>query len=280
MAPVNGGIDWVTIQRALQRWVVNCTGLASDHVVWGDQNAPRQAQPGIVMRLSLINDGARPWNDHETNPLVFDDITFTANATSNAFTATAHGLLTGDGPVDLTSTLTIPTGAVSPCWIYKVDANTFKIADSFLNAMAGTSLDLTDAGTGVLTVSSRDNSLRAGQEIVIKSRAALRAMLTLECYAATGVGVDMASAILWRINAKRTLPTPAQILIDANIGIAEFGRVRSIGGAQDLVLFEPRAFVDILLNLVSEDSETYTIIERTEITDQIISDTFTVDGAE
>ena len=277
-------MNWVAIQKALQNWVVSCTGLAADHVVWAQQYAPRPTQPAIIMRLSLINDGSRPWLEQEVNNLSFDPVTVTADATANTFTSTAHGLLTGDGPVELHSTGTMPgnTSDTVSYWVVKVDDDTFKLAESFLDSMnpVPVTVDLSSAGTGTITVESNGNTLRQGEELEYKALAMVKAMLTLECYTAVGVGNDMATSILWRINARRALPTSAAILEDANIGVGEVGKIRSIDGMQDLALFEPRAFVDILLNLVSEDSEYITIIERTEITNEDIPDTFTVDAAE
>lgn len=283
---ISGGINWVVIQKALQNWVVYCTGLAADHVVWGQQYAPRSTQPAISMKLSLLQDDGMPWLDPEPNPLVIATMTITAvDAAANTLTKVAHGLLTGDGPVRLDSTTNdLPLNLVEGVdyWVVKITADTFKLATSFLNAMAAVPVvvDLGDAGSGVITLFDTDETLRAGAEIVFKSRSLIKAVLTLQCYTSVGVGLDMATSVLWRIQAKRRLPTAAAILENANIGVIEMDRIRAIEGTQDLVLFEPRAFTDIVLHLTSEDSETGTIIERTDITNQSFPDTFTVDGAE
>lgn len=72
---------------------------------------------------------------------------------SNIFTKAAHGLLTGDGPVQLTTSGTLPAGLslLVDYWIVKVDANTFSLATSLANAMAGTVIDFTSDGTGTHT---------------------------------------------------------------------------------------------------------------------------------
>ncbi len=182
-----GGINWVAIQKALHNWVVACTGLDADKVIWSQQYAPRPTQAAINLKLAFVQDDGMPWVDYETDPL--------------------------------------------------------------------------------------DDTL-----LIAKQRSLLKAVFTLEAYTNTGVGLDMASAILWRINAKRKLPTPSAILEDANIGVIEFGRIKNIGGTQDLVIFEPRALVDIMLHITSEDEESENTIETVEITNEDESTTFTVDG--
>lgn len=275
-----GGINFVEKQKAIHNWVVACTGIAADHIIWGHQQAPRPAQPGIVLRLMTENDEDIPWVDTETQPLVIPSMVITSvDDVANTLTKTAHGLLTGDGPVRF-SGLDLPDGVLDTVnyWIVKVDADSFKLANSFVNAINGVTIDLLDAGSGVITLDDTDDTLRAGQEIKFIQRSLVKALLTLECYTDVGVGMDMASAILWRVAAKRLLPTPIQILQDANIGISEVTRVRSYGGTQGQYLFEPRASLDVALYLVSEDSEDGTIVERTEITNEDTGVVWTVDA--
>lgn len=259
---ISGGINWVVVMKALQNWVVACTGLAADHIIWGQQQAPRPTQPGIIMRLMLEQDNLAPELNHEINPLVFNDIAVTISG--DVCTAANHGLLTGDGPVLLGST---------QYWVIKLSAGTFSLATSFTNAMNGVSTGLVN-GSG--TVSDTPETLRAGQEINIFQRSLLKGTLTLECYTDVGVGMDMATSILWRVSAKRLLPTPIAILEAANIGIIESGRVRAMGGTQGQYLFEPRAMLDVVLYLASEDKETGTIIDRVGVTDTTNGDTFDV----
>jgi hypothetical protein len=279
---ITGGLEIVAIQKALQNFVVACTGLPADHVVWAQQYAPRQTQSSIVMKFSFVGDDGMPWIDTETNYYTFSDVVVTSvDDATGTLTKVTHGLLTGDGPIRLVGT-DLPDGLEEDVnyWVIKTGADTFKLATTFLNAMNLSAITLADAGSGVITLVDTATTLRVGQEFTYLSRSLVKAVLSLECYTSRGVGVDMAAAVLWRINSKRRLPTPAQILEDANVGIIDFGRVRVIDGVQDLVLLEPRAMVDIMLHLVSEDSETGGIIERTEITNEDTTDTFTVDGLE
>lgn len=280
---ISGGIDWVTTQKALQDFVVQCTGLTDAQVVWAQQQAARPPQPAIIMRLMFNDDNNTPWVDYENQPLVIPTITVTSvDATANTFTKTAHGLSTGDGPIRMFSTGTLPANVEENVdyWVVVVNANTFKLATTYINSMTTVPVvvDLGDAGTGVITLESTDDTLRSGEEVVLKARSLLKATLTLECYTDVGVGMNMATSILWRIHSKRLLPTPIEILQDANIGVVEVGPVRSMNGTMGQYLFEPRAMVDVTIYLASEDSETTTIMESVEISSDDPETAFTVDA--
>jgi hypothetical protein len=274
------GADTVAIQKALQNWVVACTGLAADHVIWAGQQGFRPTQPAIVMKLQALDDDGLPWIDRENNYITFDDIEIT-DIDTDTFTATAHGRLTGDGPVQLEGD-DLPLNAEEDVnyWIIKDSADTFRLATSYVDAINGVPLTLGDTGSGDMFLVDTDTTTQTGGEIKVLSRSLMKAMLTLQCYTNIGTGIDMATATLWRVNAKRLLPTPLAILEDANIGVIQFGRVLSIGGTQDLVFFEPRAVVDIMIHFTSEETENISSIERTEITNEDTSHTFTVEVAE
>lgn len=81
------------------------------------------------------------------------DDTFTASG--DTMTATAHAYLTGDGPVRLTNSGGALPGGLSTdtdYWVIYASANTFKLATSLANAVAGTAVTTTGAGTGTHTV--------------------------------------------------------------------------------------------------------------------------------
>lgn len=85
------------------------------------------------------------------------DKTFTANDTSMEFTSDGHGYVTGDGPVNVSNSGgALPTGlaAATNYWMIVIDDNTFKLATTLANALAGTNLAISSAGTGTQTVSS------------------------------------------------------------------------------------------------------------------------------
>lgn len=80
--------------------------------------------------------------------------TFTAVAATDICTATGHGFFTGDG-VQVTTSSALPAGlsAGVTYFVIVLDANTFKLATTRANAIAGTAIDLTTAGTGTQTIS-------------------------------------------------------------------------------------------------------------------------------
>jgi len=91
-----------------------------------------------------------------TRPLIVADDVIEAVDTGAAesLTLTAHGLLTGDGPVQFTTTGGLPGGlaVATDYWVIKVDVDKISVATSLANALAGTKVNLTSAGTGVNTL--------------------------------------------------------------------------------------------------------------------------------
>ena len=88
-------------------------------------------------------------------PLTISPTTFTADNTTEIFTATAHGLKTGDGPFQVSNSGgALPTGllALTNYWVIRIDANTFYLATSLANALAGTFLTISTNGTGTQTI--------------------------------------------------------------------------------------------------------------------------------
>jgi hypothetical protein len=79
--------------------------------------------------------------------------TFTADSTTDLMTKTAHGFATGL-IVQVSTTTTLPAGlsAATNYYVIYVSANTYKLATSNANALAGTAIDLTTNGTGTHTV--------------------------------------------------------------------------------------------------------------------------------
>lgn len=128
---------------------------------------------GALVRLSANfdppddADTVIPWNTQENQQtqegLKFwlgPDLTFTADNTTNRLTATAHGMSTGDGPFEVSSAGTLPTGlaASTNYWCIRVDDNTVQVASSLANAKSGTAVAFTDNGTGIHTI-NRQNRL-------------------------------------------------------------------------------------------------------------------------
>lgn len=80
--------------------------------------------------------------------------TFTVTIASPAVvTRSSHGLFTGQ-QVYLTTTGALPTGlaANTNYWVIRVDANTFRLATSLANALAGTAINTSGSQSGTHTV--------------------------------------------------------------------------------------------------------------------------------
>lgn len=93
---------------------------------------------------------------NKRRPLVVADFTFTAAAATDLLTKVAHGLETGDGPINVSNAGgALPGGlaAATSYWVIRVAADTFKLATSLANAYAGTAIDITSDGTGTQTLS-------------------------------------------------------------------------------------------------------------------------------
>lgn len=77
--------------------------------------------------------------------------TWTINASTDVATMTGHGFTTGNGPVRLTNSGGgLPTGLSTGTdyWIIRIDADTFYFAASYDDAIAGTYVNVSSAGTG------------------------------------------------------------------------------------------------------------------------------------
>src|ERR1041384_6469899 len=95
--------------------------------------------------------------------LIIPATVFTAANGTEIFTSAAHGFQTGDGPVRVANSGgALPTGlaAGTDYWIIRIDANTFYLATSFANAIAGIFLFISTDGTGTQTIFSTGSTTR------------------------------------------------------------------------------------------------------------------------
>jgi hypothetical protein len=84
--------------------------------------------------------------------------TFTA-ATTDICTKSAHGFVTGDCVRLTNSGGALPAGLAvdTDYFVIRIDADTFKLASTPANAVAGTAVDVTGTGTGTHTLTGREN---------------------------------------------------------------------------------------------------------------------------
>lgn len=118
----------------------------------------------IALGMVYISPSASPATPHfqlatgtctnKRRPLSFTAFTFTAASETDRLTKIAHGLETGDGPIRLTTTGTLPGGLAlaTDYYIIKNDADSFYLATSLANAYGFIFIDITTAGTGAHTL--------------------------------------------------------------------------------------------------------------------------------
>lgn len=265
--------DWDQALTGIQNWVRGGSGLTDVQVLWGEQDTERPPAPAIIMRISNISELGPTWLDYEDNPHTFADITVTADATTNEFTAAAHERQTGDGPTLLEGAdLPGNTDDETEYWIVVTGPNTFKLAASFQDAMAASpiTVDLADAGSGTIKLVDTENTLRAGEESLAVSRGMIRMTVELRCHGAPVVGPNMGALILQRVRTRREWPSQIAILEAVNVSCQDIERIRALTtGKRDDFLFEPRAVCEAHLCMAIEESEYLTIIERVLGTNQV-----------
>jgi hypothetical protein len=108
-----------------------------------------QSQGSVVLDLSKLSRWGLlvKWTDGTPTAK-----TFTADAATDILTANGHGLVNQQVVrVSTTGGLPAPLAAVTDYYVIVIDANTFYLATSRANAIAGVHIDITSAGTGVQT---------------------------------------------------------------------------------------------------------------------------------
>ncbi len=85
-----------------------------------------------------------------------------SGANADTLQLTAHGLSTGDGPIHVLTTGTVPGGLALLTNYYAINAgaNLVKLAESLADALAGTAVDITSAGTGTHSITSVSATIR------------------------------------------------------------------------------------------------------------------------
>jgi len=133
--------------------------LLSGHAV----TAAATMAPGTLAILDVIGfyrvTAVTTTTEQATTNTLGRSATFTADAGTDVCTYTSttslpSNILTGTR-VRLTTTTTLPAGLATGTdyYVIRVSNTTFELASSYANAIAGTQIDITDAGTGTHTVS-------------------------------------------------------------------------------------------------------------------------------
>lgn len=264
-------MNWTAINTAIMGWMLASSGLTTGNVVWERNNKGRPPGNGPFLSLLLRSLGriGQDWVDVEDNflTLVDDDVDAVLFA-SNELTVTAHAYVSGDGPVQLTTTGTLPTGLalLTGYWIIVIDANTIQLAASFKDSKDAVLVPVTfsDDPAGTHTIEDTPTTVRAGIEVNYVQRGERSAILTVQYFrghTAMATLADTPEAILEGIMANLNSQAN-RALLDPAVGILSFGNIIAGGVVFNSSIFEPRAIMDIRLSLQSEVIETGTYIER------------------
>jgi len=271
-------IAWTAIQKALHTWVVAGSGLPFDHVLWGYRGAGRPTAPHIILTITNVRNPAHDFAKDEDNPLTFGSLTVSSvDFAGNTLAIAGHPLVTGDGPVRVTSTggLPAPLQAGTDYWVVVVDAGHVQLASTYEhtggnNVARGlgstpnpvTVIALTTAGFGTITLSATADTVRAGQEIIARAQGVREVVMHADCYAPEGSGIQ-AVQILTDVQA--ALQLYATALDAAGVGVTDFGEAFSQGGVKFVsgrrgTILEPRAMFDTTFYVASEITGFETIV--------------------
>jgi hypothetical protein len=97
--------------------------------------------------------------------LTFADAEFVADADDSLLFGAPHGLATGDGPFQVVNDGgALPAGlsADTNYWAIVLDDDEIELATTLANALAGTAVDITDAGTGTHTMVDTTATIHVG----------------------------------------------------------------------------------------------------------------------
>lgn len=273
--------EWTDMEDALQAWVCAGTGLPENQVVWEDQGAQKGGTPYARIKLGDDEVIGQDWLANIVNArTVGFAVTSVANGT-DTLTKAAHGLLTGDGPLRLTTSGTLPAGLAlgTDYWAIRITASTFKLAASLVLANALTPVAFSDDGTGTTSVSSvAGETLRVGEELSQTARGPRVGKLTIQCFGKAGpggVGDDSPLRLLGRLKTRSRLESVRALLADAGCAVLRFGKTIQVGGNMS-GLFEPRAVLEVVITYVVSESEHQRTLESAELLDELTGTTLEI----
>ncbi len=119
---------------------------------------------GTVYTVSVVGEGV---TSTDVSYTTLADLTFTADNTTEIFTAVAHGMLSGAGPFRVSNAGgALPAGLAvdTNYWIVKMTVDTFKLASTKTLALAETpDVAITTDGTGTQTLRRNQNDVICAQ---------------------------------------------------------------------------------------------------------------------
>lgn len=282
-------IGWQQIQQAIVAWVIQGGGtdVPSGNVYWEGYGRPRAPGNFISLRIKSSQPIGHDWSTTAANILVLPTQTVTAVRVSptNTLTIPSHPFNNGDGPVQLSTTGTMPGGlqAAKDYWVIVVDANTIQLATSYVNTGgqqplgAGnpkTPVTITSAGSGTLTANTTPTSNPAGKEMALTAQGFRMVTMGLRCVSRSPAGSDPTAPAPDAFDALRIMHNVAAALqiniaaLDAaGAGFSDLGQAFSQSGIQLLEtrrgdILEPTALWDVVFYVASTFTGYITVVEQ------------------
>ncbi len=139
------------------------TGADVD-LLWGDQFNNIPPEFDIEIKTSEASDLTlvKIYGASAETQVIADDDVDTVDFANNELDITTHGLQTGDGPIQLTTSDTLPTGLalLTDYYVIKKDAGTIQLALTRAGALAGTAVAFSDVGVGTHTIEDTATTAR------------------------------------------------------------------------------------------------------------------------
>jgi len=274
-------IAWLTIENAIQSWITSGSGLDRDRVIWAGQSAP--TGQCIMLKFTAIAQRGRDHLERVENVLTITPQAITSvSIATDTLTLPGHGLQTGDGPVrfSTTGTLPAPLDAATSYWVVAVDANTIKVAATFLEAVNGAPsspapsiIDLTSTGSGTTQIKGTTSTVRAGQEIAQRLHGQRLLTLSLQCFGGTSTGASSALAVLHDALSSYGLDAQAAALQSAGVGIATIDPIQLV---DDPAQPDLHASATAQLHISAELVEFTTHIEHVKATSGVTGTTLSL----
>lgn len=126
-----------------------------------------------------------------------------------------------------------------------------------------------DRGMGWTTETDADSPVTPGQELKVEYENMSEALLRIEVRHIGASDSFAMMAVLRRLRASRQMESQQDLLRAANVGLLSVEDVRDGTGGIQSTLVEPRATLDVRLQLASSLVEYITHIETVEITGEI-----------
>lgn len=135
-----------------------------DSVMSASVTVPLKGTPVVDLLTYSIMGPIMTLNWQYEEDVIASSGAFTVVATTNVYTKSTHGFRTGIKVRVSNSGGALPAGlaAATDYYVIKLDADTFKIAASLVDSMAGVAIDITTDGSGTNTVTPQAVAGSAG----------------------------------------------------------------------------------------------------------------------